>query len=96
MYGAEHTTKVIDDDGSTVTTKENKVAGEVVRPVRKYYEIKTRVHNQKEEHEAYIKFSDEFAHDKSMLDTTVKIERSKVGDTNGYYYVVKCYTQLEY
>lgn len=96
MYGAKDTTHVIDDEGSTRTTARNIVNDEIVRPVRQRYEIKTRVHNQREEHEAYLKFSDEFARDRSMLDTYVKIEHSKVGDQNGYYYVVKCYTQLEY
>lgn len=96
MYGAQKTTQVIDDNGSTITTAKNIVNDEVVRPVRQYYEVKTRVHNEREEHEAYIEFSDDLRKDKSMLDPNWRIERSKIGNDNGYYYVVRCWTCLEY
>lgn len=95
-FGTTEATKLLDDDGSKETTTENYRAGQVVRPIRKRYEIKTRVHNQKDEQQAYLEFSDELARDKSKLDPVFKIERSNIGDKNGYYYVVSCYSMLEY
>lgn len=96
MFGTQKTTNLLDDDGSRVTVEENIVAGKVNRPVRKYYEIKTRVHSQKDEHAAYLSFSDEIQHDKSLLDPSWRIENSSLGKEKGFYYVIKCYTQLEY
>ncbi len=95
-FGNTKTTTIIDKEGSTKTQEKNIVAGEVKLPIRQRYEWKTRVHSQKEEHQAYISFSDELAKDKTMLDPSFRIEHTKLGDANGYYYTVRTYTQLEY
>lgn len=96
QFGTTKTTNVIDSEGSTVTTEQKYVKGKVNDIVRKYYEVKVRVHNQKEEHEAYVAFSEAVSNDKSMLDPAFRIEHTKLGNDNGYYYVVECYTKLEY
>jgi hypothetical protein len=96
MFGNTKTTNILDDKGSTVTLEKNIVNNEVKKPIRQHYEWKTRVHNQIEEHQAYLSFSDELAHDKTMLDPSFRIEKTKIGNDNGYYYVIRAYTQLEY
>lgn len=95
-YGKEQTTRFLDDQVSTETREENMVNGEIANPVRKHYEIKERVHNQREEHEAYMRFSDEVVHDPHKLDPSFQIRRTAVGDDKGYYLVVHCYTVLEH
>lgn len=95
-YGTLETTHILDNNGSTVTKEVNYVKSETNKPVRNKYRIKKRVHNQREEHEAYIEFSNDISRDKSKLDPAFQIERTKLGNDNGYYYVVLCYTQLEY
>lgn len=96
LFGTIKETQLLDDDGSKVTTEEKYRAGQVNRPVRKYFEIKTRVRDQNEEHAAYIAFSDSIKTDKSLLDPAFRIETTSLGDDKGFYYVVSCYTQLEY
>lgn len=95
-FGNVETIKILDAEGSTVTSDENIRNYEYTRPVRKRYKIKTRVHDQREEHVAYMKFSDDIKNDRTKLETSFKIERNKIGDQQGYYYTVDCYTQLEY
>lgn len=95
-YGKVETARVLDNNGSTETTQENFNNGLVNTPVRRRYEIKERVTNDKEEFEQYARFSRELEKDKTMLDPAFKIERSKLGDANGYYYTVWCFTRLEY
>lgn len=96
MYGTTETTKVIDSNNSTETTAQNIKNNEIVMPVRKRYEIRKRVSSQEQEHHEYTLFSNELSIDKAMLDPSFKIERSRSGDDKGYYYVVRCYTLLEY
>lgn len=94
-FGTEEITTTIDDNGSSVTVRKNYVRGDIVRPVKHYYAMKKRVHTQAEEHQAFLEFSDQVSKDPTMLDPAFKYEKSKLGDTNGYYNVVLCYTKLE-
>lgn len=96
MFGNTKTTTIIDKEGSTKTAEKNIVAGDVKLPVRQHYAWKVRVHSQKEEHQAIISFSDELQKDKTMLDPSISWDFTKIGNANGYYYLVKHYTQLEY
>lgn len=95
-FGMVETKQVIDTDGSTVTTTEKLRKGIVNPPVRRYYEMRKRVASEKDEFEEYAEFSLDIRNDKSMIEPAFRIERSKVGDLEGYYYVVRCYTRLEY
>ena len=95
-YGKKVKVKPVDENGSTVTTSKNYLKGEIKRPVKNYYEIKVRVHSQEEEQKEYLSFSNQIARDNSMLDPAFKIESSRLGKDNGYYYVVKCWVDLEY
>lgn len=79
--------------GDTVeTTEKNMLHGRVKFPVRRRFEERIKVNNQKEELEQYLAFSDELQRDKKMLDPGWRIEPSK----SGGYYVIKSYTRLEY
>jgi len=53
------------------------------------FEIRTRVRDQKEELTEFLRFRDET---KDMWNVEFQIERSKAGEKNGYYYVIKKYT----
>jgi hypothetical protein len=66
------------------------------KPVRHRFKIREKVTNQREEHEAYVKFSDDLKQDPTMLEPAFEIEHTKAGKDAGYYFVVKCYTKLEY
>lgn len=94
-FGTEEITTITDDNGSSVTLHRNYVRGDIIRPVKHYYAEKKRVRNQKEELEVILQFSDRIKGDPTMLDPQFKYEKSKLGDANGYYNVVLCYTKLE-
>ncbi len=96
QFGKIKTTKVNGD--VTSHTETNIVDGSPSAPVRKRYEERVRVHNAKEEQEEYLKFSD-FVHahpNIDLLNPEFRIEFSKQGQQSGYYYVVKCWSCLEY
>ncbi len=90
-FGKITETKI--DGNKTEIVQKNVVKGEVKLPLRRRYEERFRVRDQKEELELYLEFSDELKKDHSMLDPVWRVERiAKSTD----YYVIKCYTKLEY
>lgn len=96
QFGKIKTTKV--EGGLTTHIEANMVNGSTVAPKRVRYEERVRVSNAKEEHEEYLKFSD-FVHshsDADLLSPEFRIEYSKQGQKEGYYYIVKCWSCLEY
>lgn len=90
-FGKITETKI--DGNKTEIVQKNVIRGEVKLPVRRRYEERFRVQSQKEELELYLKFSDELDKDRTMLDPDWRIERIPKHDD---YYVIKCYTRLEY
>ncbi len=95
-FGEVNKTRVIDGDGSTATTQVIYADGTPNMPQRVRYEFRTRVKNITEEQQEYDSFSNEVAYNLKMLDPVFKLERTKRSLENGYYYVVKAYTVLEY
>ena len=73
------------------TTEKNYRDGKVVFPVRERIEERIFVKNQTEEHEEYLKFSDELKRDKTMLDPAWRIE---IRNRDDGYYVIKSYSRL--
>lgn len=64
--------------------------------IRRRYERRLLVHNKKDEITEYLKFTD--AVDKyrfELKDVAFKIEYGKDARTNGDYYVIECWTQLD-
>ena len=96
QFGKISTTKV--EGGITSHVETNMVNGAVVSPKRVRYEERIRVHNAKAEQEEYLRFSD-FVHNHpnaDLLSPEFRIEYSKLGQKDGYYYIVKCWSCLEY
>ncbi len=92
-HGKQRETTTLDENGSTLTVEYNVKDYKTMKPIRKYFEYRERVKDKKEETVEYIKFSDMVA---DKLDAAFRIEHTKDGDDKGYYYVVKCYTELSY
>lgn len=96
QFGKISTTKV--EGGVTTHVEANIVDGKAVAPKRVRYEERIRVRNAKEEQEEYLRFSD-FIHNSpnaDLLSPEFRIEYSKLGQKEGYYYIVKCWSCLEY
>lgn len=96
QFGMVSKVKSLDKEGSTKQVDDTILNGESKSPLRVSYKMRVRVHNQTEEHQEYVKFSDEVNDNRSMLDPCFMIEHNRLGDQSGYYYVVRCYTILEY
>lgn len=94
QFGKLETTEVIDEDGSTVTLERNYVAGETVKPKRLHYEIRHRT--DKTDLETIARIASSLVNDIAKFDASLRLERTKAGEMNGYYHVVECYTLLEY
>lgn len=88
-YGKIFETRV--KGNKSCTTESKFCEGEEIFPRRERVEERIFVKNQKEEHEEYLKFSDELARDKGMLDPVWRIEHRNRKDG---YYVIKCYSRL--
>jgi hypothetical protein len=94
-FGTERTQNTLDKEGSTVTAERNIVDFKVVTPVRHRYEMRVKVRNSKDELTEYLKFSDSLDGGKTKLDPGFRIEYTRQGNADGYYFVVKCWTVLE-
>lgn len=68
--------------------------GKSIKPVRRHYEYRVKVKDKKEEMTEYLKFSDNLTPEK--LDPGFRIETTAHGNDNGYYFVIKAYTTLDY
>lgn len=95
QYGATEVAKVTDEHGSTETIKENIRDWSTISPIRRVYEIRRKVTNQNEELEEYSLFSNDTLSDTTKLDISFRVDRHGF-ETRGYYYITKCYTQLQY
>lgn len=95
-HGVRKSTAFIDDNGSTETVELRFYSGVVSKPIRHYFEINHKVSGAKEEHEAYIAFSDSLVSDKTILDPAWRWEYPKALKDTGYYLAIGCYTKLEY
>jgi hypothetical protein len=96
QFGTSEATKVLDNDGSTVTAELQYKDGIPKSPTRNHYKLRIRVHSPEEERQKYLSFSKELEDNPNMFDPAFLIIHSKEGDKFGYYYVVKCYTLLQF
>jgi len=95
-YGSSEKTEILDDNGSTEATITQFYDGKQSRPVRHRYRIKRKVTSHLEEEEVFKEFMRERLTDKTILDPAIEFEYSPKGVKEGYYFVIKCYTKLEY
>jgi hypothetical protein len=94
QHGSKETTKILDNDGSTEVTTIHLKDGDKVGRERVRFNLRTRVHSTKEELEHYLHFSDDIHAKKNMKDPEFRIEFTKNGDEHGYWFIVKCWTEV--
>lgn len=89
-YGKVKRTSEIDGVGSkmiqSATLHEGKETG-----VKTSFEIRVKVTNEKQ---LLMEFMDFRAHTKNMVDASFRIEHTAGGNKDGYFYAVKCWTEV--
>lgn len=95
QYGSEKTQTILDADDSTETIERNIVDFKITGPIRHRFEKRVKVTNAKDEMTEYLRFSDMLDDGKTKLDPEFRIEYTAQGKVKGFYYVVKCWTELE-
>lgn len=94
-YGSREKTEFIDDNGSTKTLEEKFHAGEKsTKPVRVRYAIRYRT--DKTDLQTLSDIAKDLLTDPMKLDGELKLERSPMGEMEGTYTIVACYTEVEY
>lgn len=87
-YGRVEREETLDVNGSTKTVSAVVHDGNPT-DVKTRYEVRVRVHNEKEELTEYLKFRNET---RAMTKAEFRIEHTAIGNKGGFYYVVKCWT----
>lgn len=87
-FGKEITTKTLDHNGSVLIT--TKGYRDYMSDTTNTYEIRVKVRDEKEELEQYLAFQKEKIGKKYPQ---FRIEHTRTGDTEGYYYAVKVWTE---
>ncbi len=59
--------------------------------IRRHYEMRVRVHSEKEELAEYLRFRDQT---RAMTKVEFRIEHTAIGNEQGFYYVIKCWTDV--
>ncbi|HET7629983.1 MAG TPA: hypothetical protein VFK03_01275 [Candidatus Saccharimonadales bacterium] len=92
-YGSHERTYIIDDNGSTVSQLINYVKGQPNKPIRNRFKVRHPVDSL--DIESLGQMAKRILEDPTKLDGTLELDRSvKNGET--HFYVVECYTTLEY
>lgn len=94
QYGNKETTKLLDDDGSTVTKHETFRAGVVTGAVKERFAIRHRT--EKTDLESLTTIVKQLLSDPAKLDAELKLEKTRSGEQDGYYHIVECYTTISY
>lgn len=89
-YGKYFEEQTLDQEGSTVTRETTVVNGEHT-DIKKRFEVRIRVRDEKEELTEYLRFRDET---KAMAKCEFRIEHTAIGNTQGFYYVIKCWNEI--
>lgn len=96
QYGSKDSTKILDEEGSTVTKTTNYKNYEVVSPERNRYKYRHRVTSSDDEDRVIKEFNKLREENPRILDPAIEYSHTADGNKNGYYYVITCYTILEY
>jgi hypothetical protein len=95
--GSEEITEILDDNGSTHATITSYYGGGKTATPRKHrYRLRIKVTSHLEEEVVLREFIKERLLDKTILDPAIEYEYSPKGKRENFYYVIKCYTKLEY
>lgn len=87
-YGKEIMTKTLDPNGSSLVT--TTVFKDFKEFITNRYEIRIPVKDEKEELQQYLLFQKE---KQGKIKPEFRVEHSKTGDEQGYYYIVKAWTE---
>lgn len=93
-YGKQSDKKVIDKNGSTVKEEQTYVAGSVMYPVRREYEVRYLCDTN--DTETLARIAQSLIDDTSKLDTSIIIDKRPLLKGETRYYIVECYTKLIY
>ena len=88
-------TRKYDENGNYNEVEKNIVDGHINPPISRTIEERIKVHNEEEEFEEYRKFSREVRSNPDIVRPAFKLDTSRPGKRDGYYFVIKCYTKLE-
>lgn len=96
-YGSVAKTTLMDDGISNITSTTKYRSGLPSRPTKVRYQIYKKIGpTQKDEHDAYLEFSDELAKDDKMFEPATEILTKTDGNGNKNRYFIKSYTRLEF
>lgn len=92
-FGIEHETTTLDNNGSTLKVT-RKIHDYKIMGTTKRYEIRVKVRNEQQELEEQLRFKKELS-DKGLAKTNTEFrtEHNRLGDEQGYYYVVKVWEE---
>lgn len=93
-YGTVERSKIIDDNGSTVTQIKKYEDYVAVGPERLRFAIRHRT--DKTSLQTIAEIANDLLNDLTKLDAELKLEKTKSGEQQGYFNLVECYTVLEY
>lgn len=90
-FGKVTEVQEVDDEGSTISIETN-FQNDVVRlPRYKHFEYRVRVYNPQDEMAEFLKFCDEKM---GKLKSNFHTETTKDGKDQGWYYVIKAWTEV--
>lgn len=88
QYGKQVDVTKLDEEGSIVTEEKTIMDFKEVDNKQRF-EIRVKVHDDKEELSEYLQFRTDT---KDMANAEFRIEHTAIGNKQGFYYVIKCYT----
>lgn len=88
QYGKQVDTTTLDQEGSKVIEEKTIMDFKEVDNKQRF-EIRVKVHNEKEELSEYLQFR---ADTKDMTHASFNIEHTAIGNKQGFWYVIKVYT----
>lgn len=89
QYGRVHTIRTLDDEGSTIV-EESTVVNYEETDTKRHYEMRIRVTTEKEELEQFLQFR---TRTKEMTKAAFLIEHTAIGNKDGFWYVILCWTE---
>lgn len=90
-YGKTIDTEYLDTDGSSLSVETNYQKGVVRLPKFRHYEYRVRVKDAREEMTEYLRFCEEKVGKKN---TDFRTEETQQGKAEGWYYVIKAWTEV--
>lgn len=90
QFGKVERTTTLDDNGSTLTESASIHDGHEI-DVKTRFEMRVKVQSEKDVLTEFLRFR---AETEKMTKTEFRIEHTAPGNEHGYFYVVKCWTEV--